>query len=245
MGETREYELNVLVFEESFGELDAEEFLEYKQAQLLKTCSLAMAERYHGFGMTFEDDAERERLIRTIELIREDVDTVTEACVHMSRFPGETFSFIGPKHPDLLVYLAYICASSEFPDDTLWGYVDRLIRRAVPPTEAVEEAAEAARKFGEEAEGAEDQQETEQEYLSDVEESTVIEALVSLVNNGIDRIAALEEANANKRLGYLEGSRNVPQLLFDKLDKRLAIVEGAIAGRADNSPSNDQVPEHA
>ena len=141
MGETKEYELNVLVFEESFGEMDAKDFLENEQMEILKTCSLAMAEGYHGFSSTFDDDAERERLIRTIELIREDVDTVTEACVHIGRFHGETAAFIGPKHPDLLVYLAYICASSEYSiDDALWGHVDKLIRRAVPPTEAVEEA---------------------------------------------------------------------------------------------------------
>ena len=57
------------------------------------------------------------------------------------------------------------------------------------------------------------------------------------------KVRALEEANADKRIGYLEGSRNAPQFLFDKLDKRLAIVEGAIASRAGNGPSNDQVPE--
>ena len=72
------------------------------------------------------------------------------------------------------------------------------------------------------------------------------------------RVEALEEANANKRIGWLESARNVPHMFFAKLDERLAIVEGAIAGRPlperstgnapepevpDNGSSNWQVPE--
>ena len=92
-----------------------------------------------------------------------------------------------------------------------------------------------------------DEPESEEHEFDSVAEVVASTAGTKMMDMLVDltaKVRALEEANAAKRLKYLESARNVPHMFFNQLDKRLAIVEGAIAGRPTPGPSNYEVPEH-